>query len=1040
MKFFTFPALLAAALFSAVVVQPWLPSAHMRGGEYALEAKVASTRQGHVQVYPDMGEGLSEATSMRVPIGADAAPTKLHFDFPSGDCHAIRFDPLDSDATVTLSEVRIVAKGGRVVREIFPAEWQAGQQIESLRNDGSQVVATIPFGATDPQLSVSFDPPLALHPSALERTEAFLNRSLAVLAAVAILLFALDRLPAGARNKVSAARAWVAATPGRAVAVTALAAVIASAYPVVFLGKSYVSPDLGSTLLYDDFPTLPGYQTDHVADVKGSDIGAIAWQGVTFSVTQRSALLHGELPLWNRYNSCGTPLLGQGQSMFGDPFHFIVIFANSAAWAWDLKYLIVKWLFATGLGLCVLAVARDRVVQASSPAFKSTAGGTPVLPAALLTAAAAPFLGFFVYRLNHPAFFSLCYAPWVLLTWLNFIEAKSRRAATGWLAGLMLANWTLLNSGTAKEAYMLLLCMNLAGAVTLITAAQPWRERLIRFAAASWAGALFALLAAPVVVTFLDTLAGSYTSYNAPSAYQIQPELLLGFFDEVFYRPLSQNEMLFNPAMNFLLLGGVLYFLATLRENFSLRSAMALGATALLPLSLAFGFVPARWIVKVPFLANVAHIDNTFSCVLIVLATVLAGVGFRRAFERLGTPAGRGDLVVTGLMLFALAFGYVAFTQAVHRSVFGFGTTFTFMKLGDALPVKPFVWTYLGVGIAALAVGAATLRRALAKASVTPAAGIVLLTCALVLVWRNGLHVGSGFETYVMNPTARVDLHARSESIELMRAAVAKEPARGVGFDGNFFPGWTGFYELESITGPDALINPRLRELTEASGMERIWDWRYVLNAKTVPAARPVLDLLNVRFYFDRKSDPAHACPALQFVKYADLDIYYSPTVWPRAFFTDRVVSYKDAPDLVAQVRAGDGRPFAAVQAPDLATDRTLAALPQGPAGRTVEAATNYRFTENTTAFTVRANGPGVAVLTEAYLPGDFRAEVDGKKARIVRLNHAFKGVVLDQAGEHRVSFRYQPRRFYPSQLAAAAGAVLLAGSVGWGWRRKPAA
>ncbi len=138
---------------------------------------------------------------------------------------------------------------------------------------------------------------------------------------------------------------------------------------MVFLGKSYVSPDLGATLLYDDFPTLPGYQTDHVADVKGSDIGAIAWQDLTFTVTQRSALLQGELPLWNRYNSCGTALLGQGQSMFGDPLHFIPILANSAAWSWDLKYLIAKWLFAFGLGLCVWAVARH-------------------LPAALLTVAA----------------------------------------------------------------------------------------------------------------------------------------------------------------------------------------------------------------------------------------------------------------------------------------------------------------------------------------------------------------------------------------------------------------------------------------------------------------------------------------------------------------------------------------------------------------------------------------------------------------------------------------------------------------------------
>ncbi len=1020
MKFFTLPALLAAALFSAVVVQPWMPSSHLRGGAYVLEARVASTQSGHVEVYPDTGDGFSEQTVVRAPIGADNTPVKLRFDFAGGAYRAFRFDPLDNDGIVTISEARIVADNGRIVREIFPNEWKVMQQIDATRITDSQLIVSITPGANDPQLTITFDPLLVLKPSLSEWLDSFLTRWLGVLVALAALLFVLDRLPTSVRGIFSAARAWAGATPGRAVAIAALVAVVASAYPVVFLGKSYVSPDLGAILLYDDYPTLPGYKTDHVADVKGSDIGAIAWQDIPATVTQRSALLQGELPLWNRYNSCGTPLLGQGQSMFGDPLHFIPLLANSAAWAWDVKFLLAKWLFAFGLGLCVLTVARH-------------------LPAAILTAAVAPFIGFFVYRVNHPAFFSVCYAPWVLVTWLKFVDAPSRRHAAGWLAGLMLVNWSLLNSGTVKEAYMLLLCLNFAGAVVLLTAAQPWRERMLRLAGAAWAGVLLTLLALPELTTFYDTLAGSYTSYNAPSAYQIQPELLLGFFDEVFYRPLSQGEMLFNPALNLLLLGGVLYFLATLRENFFLRAAMAIGAAALLPLALAFGLVPARWIVQLPFLANIAHIDNTFSCALIVLTIVLAGVGFRRAIERLGTPAGRGDLVVTGLMLFAVVFGYIAFTQAVHRSVFGYGTTFTFMKAGEALPVKPFVWTYLGVGLVALVLGAATLRHALAAGKFSPANSVVLLACSLVLVWRNGFQAGSGYESYVVNPTTRVNFHARSDAMQFMRAAVAREPARGVGIQGNFFPGWTGFYSLESIGGPDALMNPRYRELIDASGIERIWDWRYYLTAGSLPAVRPILDALNVRFYFDYKSDQGRDGAVLRLARVADLDVYESPTAWPRAFFTDRIVSYENAPALISQFRTGDGRPFAAAQAPDLALDRTLDALPRGIAGRTVTPATNYQLTENTTTFTVRANGPGVAVLTEAFLPGDFRAEVDGMKAHIVRLNHAFKGVVLDTAGEHRVTFRYRPRRYFPSLLAAATGLFLLAGSCWVVWRKSAA-
>ena len=89
----------------------------------------------------------------------------------------------------------------------------------------------------------------------------------------------------------------------------------------------------------------------------------------------------------------------------------------------------------------------------------------------------------------------------------------------------------------------------------------------IVLAAAAWAGVIFVLLAAPVWGTFLDTLKQAYTGYNAVSAYQIQPSLLLGAFDEAFYRPLMPNLWTFDPSANFLLLLGVLYFLVTLRKK-----------------------------------------------------------------------------------------------------------------------------------------------------------------------------------------------------------------------------------------------------------------------------------------------------------------------------------------------------------------------------------------------------------------------------------------------------------------------------------------
>ena len=167
--------------------------------------------------------------------------------------------------------------------------------------------------------------------------------------------------------------------------------------------------------------------------------------------------------------------------------------------------------------------------------------------------------------------------------------------------------------------------------------------------------------------------------------------------------------------MNFLILAGLLYFLATLRQHWTNRAATTLAVVSLLPLSMAFGLVPPAWIVRLPFLANVAHIDNSFSCGLIVLWTVLAGVGFAAAARRLGEREGPGDLAVAGLLLFALVFAYVAFFQAVHRSVFGVGMTFSPINPGQPIPVSTFVWTYLAVLLAALAAIAGLARRALRR-------------------------------------------------------------------------------------------------------------------------------------------------------------------------------------------------------------------------------------------------------------------------------------------------------------------------------------
>jgi len=1012
LKFLSLPALTAAALLSATAVVPFLPSLRYEADSFALEVGLTSTTAGHVQVFWDNGTGWSERNSSFLPVPERGPTATYRLRIPAGVYRTLRFDPIDADGTVIVHSARMVDKTGRAVRSIGFGDFSALNQIQSLDAGKDSLEIRVVPGGNDPQLLLRFDPPLRLYNSARSVAADLLPRASAVLALLAAVLFGLDRADR-LRGRLADAARRLGGRPARAVALTSAFAVVLSAYPVVFGGKSYVAPNIADVrLLYDANPSLPGYRAGSLADVKGSDVGAIFWCHIPYSMIEHRALLRdGDWPLWNRYDSCGTPLLGQGQSMFGDPLHMIVVAANGAAWAWDLKYLAEKWLLAAGLGLLVLAVTRRT-------------------SAALIVSLAAPFLGFFVYRFNHPAFFSLCTAPWPLYCWVRASGARGLRAVGGWAAALVLANIALMNSGTVKEAYMLLLAMNFSGLCVVLCAQEPWGSRLRKLAVVSWSMALFAMISAPVWMTFLSTLRQSYTSYDAVSAFQIQPSLLIGAFDEAFYRPLTPDQYVFNPSANFLILAGVLYFLATLRAQASNRTAIVLAASSLLALALAFGLVPPSWIVRVPFFGNVAHIDNCFTCVLIILWSVMAGAGFSAAAGRLGTPEGKADLAVAGLMLFALVFQYLGFGHAAHRSVFPSEHVLSALGPGQTLPFGLFVGTYLASLVAALAAMGWLARRWLRTGRPTCGTALGLVLCAWLLLWRQGLQPpASVFGDFTVHPGPRPDFHAKSAAMDRAREAQASEPGRGVGLEGSFFPGWSAAYGLEGISGPDALMSPFYRELTGISPIARIWDWRLYLDKAAVPVARPFLDFLNVRYYFCMPGEgPLDS--GLVPGSHADLDTYESPTAWPRAFFTDRVAVYGNPAELMQLVLKGDGRPFAAVQAGDASEDG-LGAIARGLGGRASIPASGYALTERTTSFTLHASGPGVAVLNEVYWPGYARAEINGEKAKVIRLNHAFQGLVISEAGDFQVSFSYGPRRFWISAALAACGLALLALSLG---------
>lgn len=1006
MKLLNPMVLLSAALLSLVVIVPFLPFAKPKAFSFAFEVTVASSASGTVQLYYDIGRGMDEPDSVRVPIEGDQKPHHLRFAMPEGNYRALRFDPIDREGTISFGDALIRDPAGGAVRTFAPMDFIPLTQIERANAANGRMEITTTPGAVDPTMQVRIGEPFSLELDWRQNARVAVFRFLPVFAGILALLAVARRMTGRGHTLWT----WLSGHPQSAVAWAAVISVVASSYPVIFLGKSIVSPNFGVTLLYDRTPTLPGVSDTQIQATALADIGAIMWQQVPLSMVQRDSILKDhELPFWNRYNSAGTVLIGQGQTMFGDPLHWPVILANGAAWAWDLKYLAAKWLLAFGLGLIVLRLTRH-------------------LPAALLVAGAADFVGYFVYRVNHPAIFSFCYAPWIIYCWMQIATAADRRRAAGWTLGLVIANAVEMNSGTVKEAYMLLLTMNLAGGLGLVIFPLPRLERLRRLGMAFCAGILFFLITAPIWLTFKDALHASYTAYNDPRAFQTQPSLLLGLFDEIFFRPFCVNEGIYNPSSNVLFLVGILACLVNLRALATNRLALAFGLAALVPLSLAFGLVPPQWIVHVPYLANVAQIDNTFSCGLVILIEILAGWGFATVAARPSGPS-RGDFAIGALLLFALVFPYIAFTQTVQRS------TYSYLHWGETLPYSPFVWGSLAVLLAAAA-GFAIVSCRIIRHGPNPARILVVLACIFAMLWRHGWHVGMGFNDYVLNIPPRVDFHAASPAVSIVQARVASEPARVAGIEANLFPGWNDAYGLEGICSPDALMNPHYKELLETSGIHQVWFWRYVVHFETLAQLKPIYDFLNVRYYMDYKFGYDRMNSILSPVANADLDVYRSETAWPRAFFTDRVAVYGKVADLTSMIKSGDGRPFAAIQSGEADAPKDFSGNLDG---RTIVPARNYRLTTNTTEFDVDASGPGVAVLEEAWLNKDFQVTMDGKPASYFRINHAFKGIRVLSPGVHRISFKYRPHHFTAALLFCGTGLALFAASGAWLVGRKRA-
>ena len=695
-----------------------------------------------------------------------------------------------------------------------------------------------------------------------------------------------------------------------------------------------------SHVLWFDHPWRAGRPADpELVPRSGEGDAAVVFHPIL--EVARAQIHAGRLPLWNPYIYAGMPLLGDVQSALLFPLTWLALVLPVED-AWGLM-AVLKLLIA---GLGAFALGRELGL-----------GRAGALVAGVVFMLCAPNVAWLQWPLA--TVYSLL--PWLLLaTHRLHVRPSPRRAAV--LAGVVALSLfaghpeTAALSSTAAGLYLLALGL-----------AERRPGRAVARSLARWAGAhaLGLALAAVVLVPFAFAYVPSITRqvHGDFAKLSMPPEVgLLWLMPSLFGggKPDYSGPLVtyVTTAGSFGVVGLLLAGVAA-RRAWRSPPAIALGVMAALALLVAFGVPPVSWIMQTvpPFATG----NNLRVLHIVALAGALgAGAGFEGLARRRIDP--RQAAAWAGALL------------AIALAGLGLATLATRLPASHATEVRAIarLAAMLVLGAACL-VAIGRLRRGAALA----------LTIAAVLIDTFPLHdlnvIVPADRAYPPRPAAAAFL-ARELDGERM-SSIRPGPFPPLVLP----PDTSALYGLESVQGYDYPQSKRWADFSWFVLREHGLTRELVLNSP--PLQGPSLTglrMVNTRLYL---AAPGARAPRGFRPVYDARDgrVFEDPAALPRAFAVGRVRRLGDEAGLAA-LAAGrvDPRREAVVPA-------GAPAPPPGP--RALRPAAVDR--ENEQRFRVRApSGGGWLVVADAYNPL-WRAEVDGKPAKVYPTNHATLGLPL---------------------------------------------
>jgi hypothetical protein len=942
-----------------------------------LEIEMTSEKPGVADIFYQNGEMVRAITIQGEKI--------YKFDIPNEYINEFRFDPAVEQGLIKLKKINIIKRDGNIISVPLNAVSQLFQ-IKEIKEIDKELIVEIQPNANDPQLLIKYN-----FNNGLNLFEAIYNNYHIIILALAIIFISnkilkfikifwnIDNSLTYIKSKINILINYRKTT----ILIASIISVVASSYPIVFNGKSYITP-IGSSL-YESRPYIPKFEFDgKFEDYRGSDVGAMNWSFAPNSVVQHNSIfVDKEFPLWDRFNSSGVPLYGQGQSMIGDPLHLLPVIFNGTALSWDVKFLSSKLIFSFGMGLLIFLLLGE-------------------IKIACAIAALSCFIGFYAWRFNHPAYFVFTYVPYIVYLWaylakvINSFEKYDFKKLILTITLVPLITWCQINSGAVKEGIILCLFAHIFGISLYCIKLNSEKIK-------SGIYLIFAIIVSTILLTapwwyiFLATLKNSYTAYDIPNVHTYPIWEFLSFSENILFQ--KNRGYLVGPTINLVIFIFILYSLIC--KNLGKVYWLTLGLFSV-SASFAFGIIPKNIVLILPFVKNIIHINNTFSVPMIFFGLILSGYGLKSYLLN-------NELNVLAKNLFILILLYIAI-YILYQAY----TPYSLINLLILIIGILFIITLFLVRV--------DFKSKLNKFIVV----VFLCGITTLILFRNSLHEFTPIQSvnsYIVNPNQRSNLNATSESVKFIQDKYRlKDPFRVVGNDHTLYPGYSNRYLFETIVSVEALRNNRYDRLLDLIDYPKIndWLWLRIVKDKDFETHRDAINLLGIRYVVTPESKNHYLSKYYKLVHKSDLEVYENVNAWPRAYYTNQFEYIKNDDDFKNIFLASKDKIFTTVEE----GYRSKNIVSQNDIQ--ITSAGNFQVSNNKTCFDINASGPGIVVLNQSYYPDDYLLNVNDINTEYFPVNLSSIGFWVEKASTYNSCIIYRPKYISKSLYLSISGIIFL--------------